>query len=291
MPSIAYLAEPLLRIAGMRITPAYNSRQVLSFSTGLSLKDMKTNVLRRIALPDGVKFTFPSWSPDGRTIALLRYVDGGVELWAVDVATGSGQGPDPAGRQRRARRDRLGAGRPPHPRLARPGRPGPGPDRAARPRRPRGPGLGRPGSQDRHLPGPQQERVRRGPLRLLRHVPDRARRRRLRGDPQARPGRDLRHARRGPGRCSTSSPAGSSGPIPIPSPPTGSPIRWRSGTWTADLVKVLADLPTEEGVPLNGVPKGPRSIAGWSTSRRRSSGPRPWTRAIPRRRSPSATVT
>jgi len=87
MPSIAYLSEPILRIAGMRITPGYNSRQVLSFSTGLSLKDMKTGTLRKVALPDGVKFTFPSWSPDGRTMALLRYVDGGVELWAVDVAT------------------------------------------------------------------------------------------------------------------------------------------------------------------------------------------------------------
>src|SRR5512136_2119814 len=91
MPSIAYISEPILRIAGMRITPAFNSRQVLSFSTGLSLKDMKTGVLRKVGLPDGVKFTFPSWSPDGRTIALLRYVEGGVELWTVDVATATGK--------------------------------------------------------------------------------------------------------------------------------------------------------------------------------------------------------
>ena len=89
MPSIAYLAEPLLRIAGMRITPAYNSRQVLSFSTGLSFKDMATGAVRRAALPDGVRFTYPSWSPDGRTVALLRYVEGGIELWAVDVKSGA----------------------------------------------------------------------------------------------------------------------------------------------------------------------------------------------------------
>jgi dipeptidyl aminopeptidase/acylaminoacyl peptidase len=89
MPAIAYLAEPVLRIAGMRITPSYNSRQVLSFSTGLSLKDLKTGVARKVGLPDGAKFTFPSWSPDGRTIALLHYVEGGVELWAVDVAAGT----------------------------------------------------------------------------------------------------------------------------------------------------------------------------------------------------------
>lgn len=87
MPSIAYLSEPILRIAGLRITPGYDSRQILSFSTGLSLKDMKTGALRRVALPEGVKFTSPSWSPDGRTIALLRYGPDGVELWKVDVAT------------------------------------------------------------------------------------------------------------------------------------------------------------------------------------------------------------
>lgn len=96
MPTIAYVSEPILRIAGMRITPGYNSRQVLSFSTGLSLKDMKTGLLRKIALPDGAKFTFPSWSPDGRTIALLRYVEGGIELWAVDVPTGAAKDLTPA---------------------------------------------------------------------------------------------------------------------------------------------------------------------------------------------------
>lgn len=96
MPSIAYLAEPILRIAGMRITPGFNSRQVLSFSTGLSLKDMKTGALRRVALPEGVKFTYPSWAPDGRTMALLRYVQGGVELWKVDVATATAKALTPA---------------------------------------------------------------------------------------------------------------------------------------------------------------------------------------------------
>jgi dipeptidyl aminopeptidase/acylaminoacyl peptidase len=96
MPAIAYLAEPILRIAGMRITPAYNSRQVLSFSTGLALKDMKTGAVRPVALPGGVKFTYAIWSPDGRAMALLRYVEGGVELWVVDVATATARALTPA---------------------------------------------------------------------------------------------------------------------------------------------------------------------------------------------------
>ncbi|HDT13703.1 MAG TPA: S9 family peptidase, partial [Candidatus Aminicenantes bacterium] len=96
MPSIAYLAEPILRIAGMRITPASNSRQMLSFQTGLVLKDIKTGATHEVALPAGFKFTYPSWSPDGRRIALLRYVDDGIELWAVDVATATAKALTPA---------------------------------------------------------------------------------------------------------------------------------------------------------------------------------------------------
>jgi dipeptidyl aminopeptidase/acylaminoacyl peptidase len=89
MPTIAYISQPLLRIAGIRITAANSSRQVLSFNTGLSLKDVRTGTVRRIALPDGFKFTSLSWAPDGRTIAFLRYVDSGVELWSLDVAAGT----------------------------------------------------------------------------------------------------------------------------------------------------------------------------------------------------------
>ena len=87
MPTIAYISQPILRIAGIRITPFNNSRQVLSFNTGLSLEDIKTGTVRKVALPEGIKFTMPSWAPDGRALAFNRYVDNGVELWLVDVAS------------------------------------------------------------------------------------------------------------------------------------------------------------------------------------------------------------
>ena len=88
MPSIAYISQPLLRIAGIRITPANNSSQVLSFSTGLTLKTIKDGQERRIDLPAGIKFTGASWSDDGKAIAFTRYLEDGVELWIVDAATG-----------------------------------------------------------------------------------------------------------------------------------------------------------------------------------------------------------
>jgi dipeptidyl aminopeptidase/acylaminoacyl peptidase len=87
MPSIAYLSMPILRLAGLRITPGNNSRQVLSFSTGLSLKSLKDGQVRKIELPAGIKFTGGSWSDDGKFITFARTLDAGVELWIVDVAT------------------------------------------------------------------------------------------------------------------------------------------------------------------------------------------------------------
>jgi len=88
MPTIAYISQPMLRIAGMRITPANNSDQVLSFNTSLTLKTIKDGKERKIDLPSGIKFTGASWSDDGKWISFVRYFDNGVELWIVDTATG-----------------------------------------------------------------------------------------------------------------------------------------------------------------------------------------------------------
>lgn len=88
MPSIAYLAQPLLRLAGIRITPKYNSRQKTRFYTGLVIKRLEDGRARRISLPEGAKLGFPQWSFDGRWIAFLRYTDKGVELWAAETESG-----------------------------------------------------------------------------------------------------------------------------------------------------------------------------------------------------------
>ncbi len=96
MPSIAEVSQPILRIAGIRITPATNSRQALFFNTGISLKDVKTGATRKIGFPEGMKFTFPSWAPDGKSMALLRYLNEGVELWVIDVQTGTAKAVTPA---------------------------------------------------------------------------------------------------------------------------------------------------------------------------------------------------
>lgn len=88
MPSIAYMAQPLLRIAGTRILPKYNSRQVTSFNTGFTIKSIKDGSTKKIPFPEGAKFGSYRWSLDGKWIAFTRYVDTGVELWVAEVETG-----------------------------------------------------------------------------------------------------------------------------------------------------------------------------------------------------------
>ncbi len=88
MPSIAYMAQPLLRIAGIRITPKYNSRQQTSFNTSFTIKSIKDGSTKRITLPKGAKLGSPGWSLDGSWIAFSRYTDKGIELWVADIKTG-----------------------------------------------------------------------------------------------------------------------------------------------------------------------------------------------------------
>jgi len=87
MPSIAYLAQPMQRLAGIRIMPGNNSRQLISFFTSLSLIRIRDGSLKKIDLPRDIKFGFPSWSANGQWIVFLSYNDNGVQLWSVEAAT------------------------------------------------------------------------------------------------------------------------------------------------------------------------------------------------------------
>jgi len=88
MPTISYLAQPMLRLAGLRIIPKTNSRQQTTFYTGLSIKTVKDGTVTRIALPEGLKFGFPQWSYDGLWVAFPHYTETQVELWVLEAKTG-----------------------------------------------------------------------------------------------------------------------------------------------------------------------------------------------------------
>lgn len=96
MPGISDLAQPLLRIAGLRITPRINGRQQLMFHTALTFVSLEDGKIRKVALAAAAKMGFPQWSPDGRWIAFPRYREDGAELWAVNAATAEAKQLTPA---------------------------------------------------------------------------------------------------------------------------------------------------------------------------------------------------
>lgn len=90
LPSIAELAEPMLRLGGYRINPRNNgpANSRVSWLTGLSFQPVAGGAPKAVTLPEGARFMSPSWSPDGRSVALLMDAPTGLELWVADVASG-----------------------------------------------------------------------------------------------------------------------------------------------------------------------------------------------------------
>jgi len=86
LPSIAEVASPELRLAGLRINPRTNGRARRSYYTGLTLKSITSGLERVITgLPRDARLRHVSWSPDGKRIAFTNTVDDGLELWVAEV--------------------------------------------------------------------------------------------------------------------------------------------------------------------------------------------------------------
>jgi dipeptidyl aminopeptidase/acylaminoacyl peptidase len=86
-PSIAVLARPFLRLAGLRVDPARGARQRILRYTGLSIRALEGKGATVVALPAGTHLGLPVWSNDGSHFAFAVDRDDGVELWVGDLAT------------------------------------------------------------------------------------------------------------------------------------------------------------------------------------------------------------
>ena len=90
LPLIAELSQPELRIAGMRINPRTNGPSRGSYYSELSLKRTADGVETPIeGLPDELRIQNIHWSPDGKHIAFTLTKSSGIELWTLEVATGT----------------------------------------------------------------------------------------------------------------------------------------------------------------------------------------------------------
>ena len=86
-PPIAELAQPMLRLAGLRINPGANSQHRQPYFVSLKLKNIADGKETAVALPAGAQIFSPQWSPDGKHIAAGNITPAGVELWVIDTAT------------------------------------------------------------------------------------------------------------------------------------------------------------------------------------------------------------
>jgi dipeptidyl aminopeptidase/acylaminoacyl peptidase len=94
-PSIERVAQPYLKLAGVRLEPRNHSRHdtpggygIPACVNGFTLVDIASGRETKVQLPAGACPAMALWSPDGRHFAFQNVATDSVELWIGDAATG-----------------------------------------------------------------------------------------------------------------------------------------------------------------------------------------------------------
>ena len=85
-PPISELAQPMLRLAGLRINPNNNGQHRQPYFTKLTLKNVSDGKETLVNLPPNAQIFSPIWSADGKYIAAGNITANGIELWIVETA-------------------------------------------------------------------------------------------------------------------------------------------------------------------------------------------------------------
>ena len=84
-PPIRDLAVPMLKLAGLRINPQTNGPHLAPRSKGLILQNIASGEQRRIVVPEAANIGFQGWSPDGKSLAFTITTDNAIQLWLASV--------------------------------------------------------------------------------------------------------------------------------------------------------------------------------------------------------------
>ena len=84
-PPLADLAQPMLRLAGLRINPSTNGPHRSQYFVALQLKRIADGSETKFELPAGAKISAPQWSSDGKHFAFMNATNAGTELWVGDA--------------------------------------------------------------------------------------------------------------------------------------------------------------------------------------------------------------
>jgi dipeptidyl aminopeptidase/acylaminoacyl peptidase len=87
-PPIAEVAQPMLRLAGIRIDTNTNGLHLAPYYVSFALKHLPDGADVALALPPDAKLGTPIWSPDGKQFAFTNTTGHGIELWIGSTATG-----------------------------------------------------------------------------------------------------------------------------------------------------------------------------------------------------------
>ncbi|MDG2015124.1 MAG: hypothetical protein P8J33_16585, partial [Pirellulaceae bacterium] len=85
MPSIEDMSRRMLRLAGMRIDPSANSPFSTSFYTGISLRALQGDEEIKVVMPPNVKISEVAWSHQSDRFAFSTVTDEGQQLWTATV--------------------------------------------------------------------------------------------------------------------------------------------------------------------------------------------------------------
>jgi dipeptidyl aminopeptidase/acylaminoacyl peptidase len=88
MPPIADLAQPMHRLAGLRINPRTNGLHRAQTLRAITLKSVADGTELKVTVPANPKLSWIGFSPDGARFAFTHTRDTGIELWMGDAATG-----------------------------------------------------------------------------------------------------------------------------------------------------------------------------------------------------------
>lgn len=86
-PPISELAQPMLRLAGLRINPNTNGQHRQPYFVKVTLKNIADGKETVVSLPPNAQIISPTWSADGKYIAAGNITPAGIELWIIETAT------------------------------------------------------------------------------------------------------------------------------------------------------------------------------------------------------------
>ncbi len=86
LPSIEEVAQPELRLAGLRINPRTNGRSRQTSGSGLRFQSMDGDEERQVTgIPEGARLTGFTWSEDGKRVAFVVTMDDRISLWTAEL--------------------------------------------------------------------------------------------------------------------------------------------------------------------------------------------------------------